>query len=142
MRHLTLALLALPCMPAVALAGTPAALTMETPFSPEFNQCISLSLGTSTALRDCMTKELVRLERKLNDTWHTTLDRLPDNAARARLQQAQDEWIKTRWAPCTAQSGMANEMFIGERCRLGVIAQRISWLESYRPETMGASTTP
>lgn len=143
MRLLTQALLALPCVPTMALAATPAALVMETPFSPEFNQCISLSVGTLTALRDCMTNELVRLERKLTDTWNTPLARLPNNAAKSLMQQTCAKWMdQTPWAPCKAQSGMADEMFVGERCRLGVIAQRISWLETYLPDAQGTPTAP
>ncbi len=42
-----------------------------------------------------------------------------------------------------AQPGISpNEMLIGERGQLDVIAPCISRLKSYRPETMGASTTP
>lgn len=141
-----LTLLALPCVPAMALADTPAALAMETPFSPAFSQCISLSVGVTIAMRNCSAQEYARLDRKLNATWRSTMSRIPNEAARFRLRQIQREWIKTRWAECdkqVAQSGGGTaDLLIDDDCQLRVIAQRISWLETYRPETTGASTAP
>lgn len=139
MKRLAYTLLVLPLSPTGALHAEPTPLQVESRLSPAFGECIKSSGGVTVAMRDCMAQEHERLDQKLNETWRTTMARMPGDQARSRLRQLQREWIKTRWAECdeqVAQSGMGGgtaDLLVYDSCQLEVIARRLSWLETYRP---------
>lgn len=139
MKRLMPALLAWSIFPAIPLHAQPAPLQVEALLSPAYATCIRWSGGVMVVMRDCAALEYARLDNALNQTWRSAVNKLSDNTARARLRQLQREWIRTRWAACdekVAQSGMVggqSGLLIHDHCQLGVVAQRISWLETYQP---------
>ncbi|MDZ3832411.1 MAG: lysozyme inhibitor LprI family protein [Sphingopyxis sp.] len=116
-----------------------APLHMETPISEAYGDCIGASGGVTAAMRDCSAQEYARLDARLNASWRTTMARLSGEAAQAQLRRSQREWLRTRWAECdesVAKSGMAGgtgALLIYDSCQIRVLAQRIAWIENYRP---------
>lgn len=139
MKRLAFPLLLLALSQTGALHAEPAPLQGESRLSPAFGECIKSSGGVTAAMRDCMAQEYERLDRTLNETWRTTMARMPGDQARSRLRQLQREWIKTRWAECDEQAaqmgsgGGTADLLVYDNCQLEVIARRVSWLEAYHP---------
>jgi len=137
-KRLAFPLLVLALSQTGALHAEPAPLKVESRLSPALGECIKSSGGVTVAMRDYMAQEYERLDRRLNETWRTTMARMPGDQARSRLRQLQREWIKTRRAECdeqVAQSGTGGgtaDLLVYDNCQLEGIARRLVWLEVYR----------
>jgi len=113
----------------------------EPDLSPAFQQCIMGSGGVTATMQDCMADEYRLVDRELNTAYRDALRRLPNKAARSKLQSVQRLWLKTRWDVCTAEaqkSGMAGGSgggLIEDSCRLRVLAERRQWLRDYPQPT-------
>lgn len=148
MKSLLLVVFAISWSRLAAPRGDFAPLSIETRLSTEYESCVSLSGGVIAVLRRCAAREYAGLRVKLGATWFAAIARMPNDRERSRLRRIQDRWMKGRWRDCrkqaalTAQEGGPLGRLVYQDCQLKVIAQRLSWLEAYRPEPPEAKAGP
>lgn len=104
--------------------------------SRAWRTCIDDAVSTAD-MRDCSSREYVRLDRRLNQVYRTRMTRLPA-PARIRLRDAQRAWLRVRFDHCERQlqrdgTGGTADLLNNDGCIQREIIRRVAWLERYRP---------
>ena len=116
-----------------AMAEVPADAPAEAPLRPSYAACIAGSGGVVPTMQDCIAKEYVFQDGRLNTAFRNLRADLPKTEADA-LRDAQRDWLKRRDAECTwdaATEGQGQRIAANE-CSLRWAATRATELEAMR----------
>lgn len=100
-----------------------------TRYSPQYDQCIEQSRGTSVRVLECATVEHSLWDKRLNDAYARAMSRL-DPSQKKNLRDEERAWIKDRDAKCSSKGGSADAKRDGLLCVLELTAQRTIELEA------------
>jgi uncharacterized protein YecT (DUF1311 family) len=103
--------------------------------SPAFRACFGADAPLNAESYDCLDREYHRLEALLTRDYRAALARLPDDAARRRLEANERSWWRTRFRHCRDDVGDlrgATARVINESCEIDTLAERIVRLRHYR----------
>jgi len=105
--------------------------------SAEYRACLFSEDSPLDASRyPCLDNEYRRLDAMLTHEYRAALARQPDEAGRQRIERLERQWWRTRFAACddaAADLGGSTAAVIHEACEIHVLAERILWLQRYRP---------
>ena len=102
--------------------------------SPQYGACMEASGAITARMRACASAEMGRFDLRLGAAYRAAIARLPRAAARLRLRELEQAWLRTRWRACdrlAAQEAGAMALLVLDSCRLEEMARRIAWLERY-----------
>lgn len=128
--------LALLVLPAVLLAGAPAAHAAEPKYSPAYDRCMSGPGGQTTmGMIECGAAELKAQDARLNRAYQAAQKRLEKPRQKAALQKAQRAWIAFRDADCASYLDAdwgSLARIEANSCVVDRTIQRADELEAYR----------
>ena len=105
-------------------------------FSDTFHLCMDRAQGVTAEMRDCMTAEQDRLERRLNDAYRVLMSNMPDGEEKETLRNSERAWIAHRETECafeaSEQEGGTLKPVLIAGCWLKQTADRVDELEKRR----------
>jgi uncharacterized protein YecT (DUF1311 family) len=106
----------------------------ESVLSPEFRRCFGKDAPLNAESYACLDREYHRLDRLLTSEYSAALARLPNEAARQRLQHDERTWRRTRFRHCKDEVGDlrgSTAAVVNENCEIYALAGRIVRLRHY-----------
>jgi uncharacterized protein YecT (DUF1311 family) len=98
-------------------------------YSAEYRACLTGANGYTAQTADCYSTELTRQGARLNRAYQSALD-ARSGATRARLEQAQHDWVEQRDSNCQEDTSAGARSILHEgSCRLDMTIRRAIELE-------------
>jgi uncharacterized protein YecT (DUF1311 family) len=109
--------------------------TAERAQSKTYTDCLDESGGVTVSMRECIGAEFQRIDKRLNASYKTTMQRL-SNQSRMRLRSEERAWLKTRLDTCERDLADAEGgtlwLIEMDACALTEHIRRTVWVENYR----------
>ena len=117
----------------LVLSGLACAQAEERTSKP-YAACLDAAGGATFAMQDCISAELERQDRRLNEAYKALMGSVPEKR-KAQLRDAQRKWIEFRDANCEfyydPQGGSAARLASNE-CVVTLTAERAHELETLK----------